>query len=134
VSYLLFCFAGFDDEEEDYTTMARTPRTPPRNTKASRPSAARKPKGSSSKRAPTRKVDVYGDDEVEDEAEANLPSGQWFFYKDGEEAYADRVIPVCCQRGEGHLNDPVDYIAKLDKGVRMKHEGGTYKKHSFVFI
>ena len=117
-----FLFFAEGEEEDDYKTQVRTPQ---RNTKASRLSSGRKQKGSSNKRVPTRKADIDGDDEVEDEDEEAEDFGQWFHYKDGEEGYADKVVHVRSKRGQGHLNDPVDLIAKLDKGVRMKYEGGT---------
>jgi hypothetical protein len=123
-----FCFAEEDEEEDE---VARTPpRTPPRNAKAAgrHSSAARKQPGSSSKKNPKRNAD---DDEEEEEEEQEIVTGKWFYYKNGEEGYADKIVPVCSKRGQGHLNDPVDYIAKLDQGVRMKHEGGTYKKNCF---
>jgi hypothetical protein len=114
-----FCFADSDAEEDEVSTRTPT-RTPTKTTKGGRPpSSAKKKNLSSNKARAKKKADVDSGDEEEEEF------GMHFHYKDGEEAYADRIIPVCSNRGQAHLNDPVDYIAKLDQGVRMKHEGGT---------
>ena len=108
-----FCFA--EEDEAEY-------KTPLKNTKAtSRPSSsARKQNGSSSKKPRKMVEDVDSDDEEEEEEIL----GKYFVYKNGEEGFADKIIHVYSKRGQGHLNDPVDYIARLEEGVRMEHEGG----------
>jgi len=120
-SFLPFfsCFA--EEDEAEYNTPPRAPLL--KNTKAtSRPSlSARKQNGSSSKKPRKMVEDVDSDDEEEEE---EILNGKYFVYKNGEEGFADKIIHVHSKRGQGHLNDPVDYIARLDRGVRMEHEGG----------
>jgi hypothetical protein len=110
-------------------TRNRTPPRTPQKKKSGRPStAARQQKGACTK---ARAKKACSDSDNEDEEEQVF--GDWFNYKDGTEGYAEKIIPVLAKRGQGHLNDPVDYIARLEKSVRMVHEGGT-KKNIFLFL
>jgi hypothetical protein len=93
-----------------------------KNAKGSHPTSSvrKQPPGSSNTKARAKKADAdIGDDGEEPQF------GTYFTYLNGEEGYAKKIVPIRSKRGEGHLNDPVEYIARLDKAVQMKHEGGA---------
>lgn len=104
---------GTDDDVDEMQSKpkkkARVSSTKKRNKTRTSFGKSKKEKGTPSKR-------------ISDDGEEKKKMGEWFFYVNGSEGYADSVSQVSVLEGEEHLNDPLEYVQKVPSVVFEQKE------------